>query len=222
MRTLYHLWLSAPCRIVRLILAEKRLPFEARVERVWERRDAFLALNPTGEVPVLIEPDGTSLTDAWVIQEYLEEAYPDEPLLGEGLLGRAETRRLVVWFERTFAREVTDNLVGQKVMTRLLRRGQPNSEAIREGKRAIHYHLDYLSFLGEQRRFLAGDRFSAADIAAAAHLSVVDYLGDVPWAEYPEAKLWYARIKSRPSFRPLLDDLIPGVPPPSHYADLDF
>ncbi|MEQ8966421.1 MAG: glutathione S-transferase family protein [Azospirillaceae bacterium] len=222
MRTLFHLWLSAPCRIVRLALAEKRLPFEAKVERVWERRNEFLAMNPAGEVPVLIEPDGTSLTEAWVILEYLEEAYPDEPLLGEGLLERAETRRLVVWFERKFAREVTDNLVGEKVMTRLLRRGQPSSEAIRAGKKAIHYHMDYLSFLAEQRRFLAGDRFSLADIAAAAHLSVVDYLGDVPWDEYPETKLWYARIKSRPAFRPLLDDLIPGVPPPRHYADLDF
>lgn len=222
MRQLFHLWLSAPCRMVRIALAEKRLPFETRVEKVWERRDEFMSLNPAGDVPVLIEPDGTSLTDAWVILEYLEEVYPEVPLIGRDPLGRAEARRLMVWFDRKFAAEVTDNLVGQKVMTRLLRRGQPDSSAIRAGKQNIHYHLDYIGFLAEQHRWLAGDELTVADIACAAHLSVVDYLGDVPWEDHPEAKEWYQRIKSRPSVRPLLDDAVPGVPPPAHYADLDF
>jgi len=74
----------------------------------------------------------------------------------------------------------------------------------------------------ERRRWLAGENFSLADITAAAHLSTLDYLGDVPWDNHEPAKEWYARIKSRPSFRPLLADHIPGAPPPKHYADLDF
>ena len=222
MRTLLHLWLSAPSRIVRVALAEKELDFDLKVEKVWERRSEFLTLNPAGDVPVLIEDDGTTLTDAWVINEYLEEVHPAKTLIGDDPVGRAETRRLVVWFDRKFATEVTDNLVGEKIMKRFLGLGQPNSEAIRAGQANIHYHLDYIAYLSEQRNWLAGEAFSLADIAAGAHLSVLDYIGDVPWNEHPGAKDWYARIKCRPSFRPLLADLIPGIPPPRHYADLDF
>ena len=137
-------------------------------------------------------------------------------------MARAECRRLIAWFETKFAREVTDNLVGEKVMKRFLRIGQPDSDAIRAGLANIHYHLDYVAYLSETRNWLGGDEFSLADIAAGAHLSVVDYLGDVPWDDHAEARAWYQRLKSRPSFRPLLDDLIPGLPPPRHYADLDF
>ncbi len=222
MRTLLHLWLSAPSRIVRIGLAEKGLEFDLRVEKVWERREEFLMVNPAGDVPVLIEPDGTTLTDAWVINEYLDEVYPEGPLIGADPLARAETRRLLAWFDGKFAREVTDNLVGEKIMKRFLGLGQPNSDAIRAGQANVHYHLDYIGYLAEQRNWLAGDDFTLADIAAGAHLSAVDYIGDVPWDDHPEARDWYARIKSRPSFRPLLADIIPGAPPPPHYADLDF
>jgi glutathione S-transferase len=222
MRTLYHVWLSAPCRILRLLLAEKDLHFDLRVEKVWERRQAFLDLNPSGDVPVLIEPDGTTLTDIWVIVEYLEEVFPEIAMLGDTVVERAETRRLLVWFDQKFDREVTENLVGEKVMKRFRGRGQPSSDAIRAGRANIHYHLQYISYLAETRRWLSGDRLSAADIAAAAHLSVVDYLGDVPWDDYGEARQWYSRIKSRPAFRPLLEDFIPGIPPAAHYRDLDF
>ena len=186
--------------MVRLTLAEKHLDFEARVEKVWERRGDFLAMSPTGEVPVLVEPDGATLFDASVIVEYLDECYPAPPLLGEDRLARAETRRLVSWFNGKFGHEVTDNLVGEKIIKRLFRDGYPDSEAIRTGKANIQYHLDYLDYLAEQRRWLAGDAISLADITAAAHLSVIDYLGDVPWENHGEARDWYARIKSAPQF----------------------
>ena len=101
-------------------------------------------------------------------------------------------------------------------------RGEPDPATIRAGHHNITGHLDYIAYLADRRRWLAGDAFSLADVAAAAQLSAVDYLGDVPWEDYAEAKDWYARLKSRPSLRPLLADLVPGVPPPKHYADLDF
>ena len=222
MRTLYHLPLDPGCRQIRVTLAEKKLDFEAKMEKVWERRKPFLRLNPAGEVPVLIEPDGTSLPGAVVIAEYLEEAYPEPDLLGATPLDRAETRRLIVWFTDKFQREVTANLVDEKIMKRFLGLGHPDTAAIRAGHGNIRYHLDYIAWLSERRRWLAGDAFSLADIAAAAQLSAVDYLGDVPWEDFGETKDWYARVKSRPAFRPLLADLIPGIPPPKHYADLDF
>ena len=222
MRTLYHFWLSPYCRKVRVALAEKGLACELLVEKVSERRPEFLCLNPAGEVPVLIEPDGSVLADSAAIIEYLEEVYPHTALLGHTPEARAETRRLIAWFDDKFNREVTENLVGEKLIKRVQGYGQPHAASIRAGLANIHYHLDYIAYLADRRKWLAGDSFSLADIAAAAHLSTVDYIGDVPWEEHVEAKNWYARIKSRPSFRSLLSDTIPGVPPPRHYADLDF
>jgi glutathione S-transferase len=222
MRTLYHLWLSPQSRKVRVALKEKGLDFELRVEKVWERREAFLALNPSGDVPVLVEEDGSFVCDAQAICEYLEEVYDGRPIIGDDPASRAETRRLVAWFDYKFGREVTENLVGEKVMKRFMGMGAPNAAAIRAAQTNLHTHLAYIAFLTERRKWLAGDNFSLADIAAGAQVSCVDYLGDVPWDEHPQAKDWYVRIKSRPSFRPLLGDHIPGLPPPKQYADLDF
>jgi glutathione S-transferase len=222
MRVLYHQSLSPFCRKVRIALAEKKLEFEARLEPVWERRAEFLVLNPAGDVPVLVESDGAVLADSQAIVEYLDESTPEPPLLGGTPLERAEVRRLIAWFDVKFNAEVTDNLVGEKVMNRMLRRGHPDSAAIRAGHAHIRSHLEYISFLMERRNWLAGDRLTLADITAAAHLSCVDYLGDVPWDGYEDAKIWYARVKSRPSFRAILGDAIPGLPPVQAYADLDF
>ena len=222
MRVLYHQWLSPACRKVRIVLAEKKLDFELRLEAVWEQRPELLALNPAGEVPVLVENDGRVLADAIAISEYLEEAVPDPPLLAGSPAERAEVRRLVAWFDRKFDAEVTCNRVGEKVMSRLTRRGHPDSAAIRAGHANIRFHLEYLSWLMERRNWLAGDRMTLADISAAAHFSCIDYLGDVPWDTYEEAKTWYARVKSRPSLRAILADAIPGMPPVEAYADLDF
>lgn len=223
-RVLYHLPLSPFSRKVRLLLAEKNLPFSLKAEQVWDRRPQFLALNPAGQVPVLVEPDGAALTHSQVITEYLEEVFadPELPLLGTAAIDKAETRRLVLWFDEKFYDEVGDLLLGERVTKRLMRQGQPDAAAIRAGLANIHYHLDYIRFLMERRRWLAGDRFGLADMAAAAHLSCLDYLDDIPWQQHPAAKEWYARVKSRPSFRPLLDDQVAGVPPARHYADLDF
>ncbi len=224
MRILYQHWLSPDCRAVRVVCEEKGLDYEARVEKIWERRPEFLALNPAGEVPVLVEPDGTVLAGFQPISEYLEETAFDDrlPLLGTVPAERAEVRRLVNWFAQKFAREVTTHLLSEKIDKRFMGRGEPDSEAIRAGMQNLGPHLDYIAFLTERRRWLAGAHYSLADIAAATQLCCLDYLDDVPWDKYEGARDWYARIKSRPSFRPLLADSIPGLPPPKHYADLDF
>lgn len=223
MRTLHHHPLCPFSRKVRIVLAEKKLAFEMVVERVWEQNPDFLALNAAGEVPVLVEPNGMVLADSAAITEYLDECYPDPPLLGHDVLARAEVRRLVGWFDGRFNRDVTTTLVGEKLFKRQMGLpGGPDSKLIRIGYTCIHDHLAYIGWLAERRRWLAGEIISLADITAAAHLSCVDYIGDVPWEEYPSAKDWYARIKSRPSVRPLLADHLPGMPPPRHYADLDF
>lgn len=222
MRILYHFWISPACRKIRLALNEKGLKYDLAIEKAWERRDELLSLNPAGEVPVLEDENGAVIADSSAIIEYLEETYEQTPLLPKEPQDRAEVRRLMAWFDRKFQTEVTDNLVDEKIMKRLMRTGTPNTAAIRAGHHNIHYHLDYISYLTERRSWLAGDDFSLADISAAAQLSAVDYLGDVPWEQHPAAKVWYSRIKSRPTFRPLLADNLPGMPAPKHYADLDF
>ncbi len=222
MRKLYHMWLSPYSRKVRIALKEKGLDFDLEVEKVWERREEFLLLNPAGQVPLLIEHDGHVLADSTPICEYIDEVYPNRPLIGFDPGGRAETRRLVNWFDLKFGREVSDQLVHEKLMKRFMGMGEPDSYAIRTAHHNMHYHLDYIGYLTERRTWLSGDDFGLADITAAAHISCLDYFGDVPWEDYPATKDWYARVKSRPSFRPLLGDHIPGLPPPRHYADLDF
>jgi glutathione S-transferase len=222
MLRLYHFCLQPASRKLRILLKEKGLEFELQAENAWERRDAFLALNHAGETPVLVEADGTALGDATAIAEYLEETHPTPGFLGTTPTARAEVRRLVGWFDAKFNREVTANLLEQKVLRRLKGNGGPDSQAIRNGNANIHTHLEYIAWLVDRRRWLAGDEFSLADITAAAHLSAIDYIGDVPWERHPGAKDWYARVKSRPSVRPLLADQVPGVTPPAHYADLDF
>jgi len=222
MRYLFHLPLSPFSRKVRLVLAEKRLSFELRQEKPWERRAEYLDLNPAGTVPTLVDENGFTVPDSSVICEYLEEAYPDIPLIGHSLAERVETRRLVAWFDGKFNNEVTRNLIGEKFLKRLAGRGNPDAALMRLGFIALRHHLQYIGWLAESRKWLAGSTISLADFAAAAHLSSLDFAGDVDWTISPPAREWYARMKSRPSFRAILADRVPGTIPSAHYADLDF
>src|ERR1700728_888071 len=197
MARLYHLPLSPFSRKVRLVLTEKRLPFDARSEKVWERRAEYLELNPAGTVPTLIEDNGLVIADSNVICEYLEEAYPETPLLGRALAERVEVRRLVAWFDGKFALEVSRNLLGEKLMKRIAGRGNPDAAALRMGYVGLRHHLQYLGWLAETRKWLAGATISLADFTAAAHLSALDFIGDVDWGLSQAAHDWYAQVKSR-------------------------
>jgi glutathione S-transferase len=222
MRVLYHLPLSPFARKVRLVLAEKRLPFELRVEKVWSRRPEFLELNPACTVPVLVEDNGLVIPDSSVICEYLDEAYPDMALLGRTLGERVETRRLVAWFDTKFSEEVLRNLYWEKTMKQLLGQGAPDAAALRAGSVNLKHHLAYIGWLAENRKWLAGANLSLADFTAAAYLSTLDYMDAVDWTISAPTKEWYARMKSRPCFRSILADRISGMVPPPRYSDLDF
>jgi len=222
MPSLLHLPLDPFSRKIRIVLGEKKITALLAVEPIWERRHEFLSINPAGTVPVFIEDDGTTISTSQAIAEYLEETSKEPALIFGTALQRAEIRRLCNWFDVKFNTEVTDYLLGEKIMKRFLGLGEPSSETIRAGYANIDTHLGYIEYLAEQRAWLAGENFSLADITAASHISCIDYLGDIAWEDYQQAKQWYARIKSRPSFRPLLQDLIPGTQPPAHYKNLDF
>ena len=222
MPNLLHLPLDPFSRKIRIVLGEKKITASLAVEPIWERRHEFLSINPAGTVPVFIEDDGTTISTSQAIAEYLEETSIEPALIFGTALQRAEIRRLCNWFDVKFNTEVTEYLLGEKLMKRFLGLGEPSSETIRAGYANIDTHLGYIEYLAEQRAWLAGENFSLADITAASHISCIDYLGDIAWEDYQQAKQWYARIKSRPSFRPLLQDLIPGTQPPDHYKNLDF
>ncbi|WP_108813482.1 FtsZ-binding protein FzlA [Loktanella sp. Alg231-35] len=221
MNTLYHYPLSPFCRKVRLCLAEKKIEVGLVEERYWEQDPDFLRRNPAGKVPVL-KMGSRTMSDSAAICEYLDETHPTPPLLPSGAEGRYEARRLVGWFDDKFYHEVTTKLTGERVYRKVMGTGYPDSTNVKAGARAIKYHLDYMARLLDERRWLAGNDMTMADFAAAAQLSCLDYTSDVDWNRHEVLKDWYAKIKSRPAFRSILADEVPGFTPAAHYADLDF
>ncbi len=226
MRQLLHMPLDPASRMVRVLLAEKGLPAELVETRHWDDEGALMRANPAGTIPVLIDepPTGGTLcvSPAISIIEYLEDAYPTSPIYPTTSAARAETRRLCMWFLTKFEHEVIDLIVRERIDKRLRRHGQADYELLKIGQKALAWHLDYLSWLLDQRTSITGEKFTAADFTGAAYLSSLDYVDAVPWSEFPAVKDWYARMKSRPSMRPILADRIDGMPPPSHFADPDF
>jgi glutathione S-transferase len=230
MLTLFHHPFCPHSRFVRLALDELGLTPRLVEERVWERRKEFLSLNPAGATPVLLEEGAPPVPGAAIIAEYLDEAHGKEAanlrLLPSDIGDRVEVRRLMSWFNDKFFEEVSGPLVMERVYKRYIPSGNgggsPDTDMLRAARSNIRYHLAYIGWLVRTRNWLAGHSLTYADLAAAAHLSVIDYLGDVPWDEDETAKAWYARIKSRPSFRTLLGETLAGLPPSPSYANLDF
>ena len=231
MPILHHYPLSAGSRFVRLLMAEFGETPTLTEEQPWERSETLLKLNPAGTLPVLIDDDETAVSGATVIGEYLNETRGARigeiaSLMPAAPAERAEVRRLVEWFLAKMQAEVTGYLVTEKVHKRRMTvtegGGPPDAAAIRAARANIRHHLDYIGYLTARRSCLAGREITYADFAAGAAFSVVDYLGEVPWEEGAAAKAWYARVKSRPSFRAILADQVRGMPAAAHYANLDF
>lgn len=227
MPSLVHFTLDPFSRRLRLMLAEYGVPVELIDEEPWEPSPDIYELNPAGTLPVYLEDAATPLCGIEAISEYLEETKSSRVCLIPGdAFERAEVRRLTGWFDGKFYAEVTEPMLTEKVIRRFMRRekggGGPDTTRVRLAMSLLRNHLDYLGHLVDHRPWLSGYELSMADLAAAAHLSAIDYSADVPWADYPSAKSWYQRMKSRPSFRPLLADTIRGMAPGPHYADLDF
>lgn len=230
MLTLYHHPFSAASRFARLILAEHDARFDGVIENPWDRREAFLALNPAATVPVLVENDGPPVVGHWPIMEYVDETrgyvLADRRLMPGHPDGRAEMRRLVDWFLGKFEEEATSYFVQERIykleMPPSRGGGAPDSQILRAARQNIRHHLRYFEWLAGSRDWLAGERITFADFALAAALSSIDYLGEVPWDDAPHVKHWYQRLKSRPAFRGLLGDKVPGLPAAPVYANLDF
>ena len=228
MTTLYHLPLDVASRFVRLMMAEYGEDAHREIERVWERRRSFLTLNPAATVPVVKGDDDLVLVGAHPVLGHVIDSRPDKgaPLMPVDLAGRAEVRRLIDWALTLLEADVSSTLVHEKAHKRQIPAdaggGPPDTAAMRLARDNLGWHLDYLDHLLATRPWLAGERLTLADLAFGAALSSLDYLGEVKWADHEPTKMWYARMKSRPSFAPLLAERERGVVPPAHYDDPDF
>ncbi|MEC9367804.1 MAG: glutathione S-transferase family protein [Pseudomonadota bacterium] len=231
MPTLVHYPLCPYSRSIRLALAECGVDAVLEEQRPWSWDEDLLKVNPAASMPMWREDKGPTVCGAYAISEYLSEkgigagGDPRAFAFFPGDAGeRAEVRRVTEWFHRKFDAEVSAYLLGEKLHRRFdaSRGGSPDMDMVRAGQANLRYHLTYIRHLVSQRNWLAGEHLSFADLSAAAHLSCIDYLGDVPWDTAGPARDWYARIKSRPSFRTLLGDAVPGMSPPPAYADPDF
>ena len=230
MLTLFHYPMFATCRFVRLAFGEYGEELALIEEKPWMRCKDFLSLNPAGTLPVLLAEGDVPIVGAMIISEYIDETRGllkcERRLFADDPMERAEIRRLTDWYLTKTESEVTRHLVRERVLKLLMPEsaggGSPDSAAIRAARANIHQHMKYTNWLAGTRRWLAGPYITYADLAAAASLSVLDYLGEIDWRGYSSAREWYTRIKSRPSFRPLLTDRVHVLTPASHYADLDF
>lgn len=209
-------------RKVRLLLSEKGVGYELWRENPWEGRDDFFSLNPAGRTPVLHNPDkNITLCDSRAICEYFEETIEQSAMINGTAANRAEIRRLVALFDENFFEEVSGPLLNERMKKRIVFRKSPDSQVLRQAMRLANEHLYYIDYLVDHRRWLAGAQMSLADLAAAAHISVADYLGGMDWSGHEQAQEWYSTMKSRPSFRPLLSERMEVIQPPRHYSDVN-
>lgn len=218
---LVHHTLSPLSRKARIVLSEKKMLFVLKEEKPWQLSKDLQKINPSGQLPMLIF-DGNAVIGDYAVSEYLEETGKEPKLLPENPLKRAEVRSLCSWFDNKFYSEVFRYIVDEKVIKRFKTGQAPNSKILKAGQNNLQFHLEYLDWMAEKSNYLCGDVMSLADVSAAAHLSVLDYLGDIEWENYKNAKLWYSKMKSRPSFKDILKDTIKGITPSKNYRNLDF
>ena len=223
---MWHLYQFPLCpysRKVRLLLGEKGIGYTLVRESPWQRRDEFLHMNPAGETPVMRDPErNITLIDSVAICEYFDETVEKTRMVNGTAAERAEIRRLVTWFDVHFHRDITGPLMEERMVKRLVHRTAPDAKALREAMKAAVSHLDYVDYLLDHRTWLAGATLSLADFAAAAQISVADYLGGIDWKGHEQAKRWYVALKSRPTFRPLLSERMEVISPPKDYEALDI
>lgn len=220
---LYQFPLCPFSRKVRLLLGEKGVGYELVRESPWARRDEFMDMNPAGQTPVMVDPTrNLLLMDSNAICEYIEETVEQAAMINGTAANRAETRRLVSWFDHQFYSDVTAPLLHERMIKRIVHRAAPDAKVLREAMKAAIGHLDYVDFLLDHRTWIGGATMGLADLGAAAQISVADYLGGIDWKGHEQTARWYRGFKSRPSFRPLLSERMEAIAPPSYYDDVDF
>ncbi|MDR3151469.1 MAG: glutathione S-transferase family protein [Holosporaceae bacterium] len=221
MRTLYHYPLCAFSRIVRIYLTEKSLEYDLVQELPWDRRKHFSEKHMFSDIPTLVDKDGHTLEGWYAIVEYMEQIYKTKPLMGHTQKEKDESRRIMSLFNEMFFADVTKDVLFERIIKKHMNIS-PDSSVMRRAAAAMVAYMEHVAWLSDRRNWLSGDNLTLADISVAAHISCIDYFGSIEWDSHPIVKNWYARIKSRPSFRDILSDRVPAFAPASHYRELDF
>jgi glutathione S-transferase len=212
-------------RLARLMLAEYGVGVDLEDIKPWLREPGLLEISPGASVPVLIETGEAPAVGVLAVIHAIEDRHSPSAVAGlfpARSKDRAEMWRLIEWVLLKLNDEVTRYVIEEKLAKRDQRGATPEPGILRVAKANLTEHLLYFNWLFATRQWLAGEQMTLADFALAAHLSTLDYLGDVAWETSVETRQWYARIKSRPAFRTLLNDRIGALAPHQGYADLDF
>jgi glutathione S-transferase len=217
--------LDPASRLARLMFAEYGIAHELEDIRPWLREARLLEINPAATVPILVDESEPPVVGTLAVIHAIEDAYAPSAIAGlfpaRGR-DRAEMWRLSEWVLVKLNDEVTRYVIEEKIVKRDRPGATPDPGVLRVAKQNLVEHMLYFNWIFASRHWLAGEAMTLADFALAAHLSALDYLGDVDWESAVEVRHWYARMKSRPAFRGLLGDRVGGMSPHAGYADLDF
>ena len=186
---------------VRIVLAEKSLTYDlVTVDLAGgeHRKQEFLRLNPFGRVPVLVDDD-TTIYDSTIINEYLEDEYPEPPVLPA--VGSSAMRSRARTFE-DFADTSFTPQVGQLISEVAKPEGERDQNRIQRLHQGVERVLIYLEQQLQGQQFLAGE-FSVADIAFAPRLLVLPHLGIDTIGNHAQVDAWLKRMLERPSIRNL-------------------
>jgi glutathione S-transferase len=192
---------------VRIALLEKGVPFEEDAGCAPSQKDETLARSPLGKVPWIELPDGRRLTESQSIVEYLEDAYPQTPLLPKDPFERAKVRELVTYVE-WYAEMVARRLYGQAFFGK-----GPVSDKTREGvEQELNKGLRALKGLASFSPFIAGKELTLADCAAFVHLPLISlttkivYGRDFLETALPQARGYLKMLGERPAFAKVNED----------------
>lgn len=197
---LYDFSTSPNCQRVKVVLAEKRLPFDTvpiDLRKGEQKKPDFLKLNPYGKVPVLVDGDAV-LYESVIINEYLDEKYPEPPLMPKDPAKRAKIRILIDYGVNHLSSSY------QKLRQEIIKdEKERNQEALRDARSGLKNRLQrFEQELGE-RMYFAGD-FSLLDAALIPRFLRLPEYGVLPDPSLSRVGKWLERMKERPSVKTIM------------------
>ena len=227
---LYHYSFCPFSRKIRFLLDEIEITYKKIEIKPYEKNNEFIRLNTLNETPVLIDNNNKiRVIDSYIIADYLKNMeyrnFTDlrDEYFGSNLNEELEINRLQMLFDKNFYNDITKPLLYEKVYSTFdeTKKYYSNS-VVNKVVSNINAYVEYMEFLLVKNKWLADEKFSLADISAAAQISVIDYFGHINWKRFFKLKEWYNIIKSKKGFNDILNDKLPGFNPYINYNKIDF
>jgi glutathione S-transferase len=191
---------------VRMVLVEKNVPYELVVPENKAESAEFARLNPFRLTPVLELPDGRTIYESTIVNEYLEEVHPSPAMLPKDPVARAHVRILEDTADQ-YLYSAVGNL--RKALYEYAppflhpkKPGEIDEKQVAEARARVHEVLGIFERAIQGKTWFGGDMLSLADAAlVSAVTGTLPLIGVLPDAKYPGLAAWAARIKERPSYR---------------------